>query len=346
MATSLEYVNDRTSSKAAGLRESVMPGQQRLWLKIALIVATPLLACFFSFQIADSSWFRRSADPQWIRSSDRVYTARNVPCEVLVYGDSTAITGIDPAVIQRLTGLKTCNIAQTKGVLVVLGTSGLDLFLKHNPKPRYLVMQFSGADFYQPRSWVDTNAYMEGVVPLLRYYPKHIFLTALARHPEIFMGMMHYAYVSGPLNWWINRTKFASWNPNTPLVDVHFVRPEPAFKNCSETTDIDPLFHKPEESFVRRLRKKYAGAADRLVIDVAPLSACDDKLDEIARTLHGTNNSLELFPVNLYNEGYTHYTKQGAERLSKEMAKQIETLQQASTPGQAAEYAANTGRAR
>jgi hypothetical protein len=342
MATSLEYLGNRTSSKTAAPQGSLRSGQQRLWFMIALIISTPLLACFFSFQMAESSWFRRNADPQWIRSSDRVYTAHNVPCDVLVYGDSTAITGIDPAVVQRLTGLRTCNIAQTKGVLVVLGTTGLDIFLSHNPKPRYLLLQFSGADLYQPRSWLDTTAYMEGVVPLLRYYPKHAFLVAVARHPEIFMGMMHYAYISGPLNWWINRTRFANWTPNTPLVDVHFVRPEPAFKDCSETTDIDPAFHKPEQTFVRQLREKYSGAADHLVVDVAPLSACDDKFDEIARALHGMNNSLERYPVNLYNEGYTHYTRQGAERLSEEIAKQIESLRQGSSKAPTSEdYADN-----
>jgi hypothetical protein len=346
MATSLEYVVDRASSNISDYLDALRPSPKRLWSMIALIVAIPLLACFCSFKIAESSWFRRFADPQWIRSSDRVYTARNVPCEVLVYGDSTAITGVDPAVIQWLTGLRTCNIAQTKGVLVVLGTSGLDIFLKHNPRPRYLVLQFSGADFYQPRNWSDTTAYMEGVVPLLRYFPARAFLAAVARHPEIFMGMMHYAYVSGPLNWWINRTKFSNWDPNTPLVDVHFVRPGPPFQSCAEATDIDPLFHRPEQSFVRQLREKYSGAADHLLLDVAPLSACDDKFDEIARALRGTNNVLERYPVNLYNEGYTHYTSQGAERLSEEMAVQIEGMQQGAENSQPGNFAENMSGAR
>jgi hypothetical protein len=106
------------------------------------------------------------------------------------------------------------------------------------------------------------------------------------------------------------------------------------------------VFHKPEQSFVRQLRDKYSGAADHLIVDVAPLSACDDKFDDIARALRGMNNSFERYPVNLYNEGYSHYTRQGAERLSEEMAKQIETLQDDSSKAQGGDYADNVSGAR
>ena len=341
MATSLEHFKGSPSGIPQSSGDLQAPRPRHLWPMIALIVATPLVACLFSFRLAESEWFRLYADPQWIRSSDRIYTARDIPCEVVVYGDSTAITGVDPRLIQQATGLKTCNIAQTKGVIVVLGTSGLDRFLQHNPRPRYLIMQFSGGDFYQSHSWLDTTSYMEGVVPLLRYYPRRAFLSTLIHHPEIFIGMMHYAYITGPLNWWINRTKYPNWNPNTPLVDVHFVRPEPAIQRCSEATDLDSIFHKPDNAFIDALRRRYSGAADHLLIDAAPISACDDRFDYLARTLLNVDNSLERFPVNLYNEGYTHYTKAGAERLSEEMAKQIESVQPMAMRKQLVAHATN-----
>lgn len=332
MGSSVEQPGQSTHGTDSAAVGRTAPSCSVLWGMIALIAGTPLLAGLVSFPITRSYWYSRYADPQWIRTGNRIYTAHDLPCEVLVYGDSTAMTGVDPAVVQRETGLKTCNIAQTKGVLVTLGTTGLDMFLRHNPKPRFLVLQFSGQDFYTPRSWKDTSSYMEGVVPLLRYYPARDFLHVLALHPEIFMGMMHYAYITGPENWWINKTKFRNWNPDTALVNVHFLRPGPPISDCQHAIDIDPDFHGPEESFVKRMRTRYSGAAGHLLIDVAPVSVCAYWSTYVIHHLQGIDNSLEQFPADQFNEGYTHYTKQGAQRLSTELAAQIQAVLTRSMP--------------
>lgn len=296
------------------------------WRMIGLIVAVPLLACLLSFVLVDSALFERYADPRWVQSSNRVYLSYQVPCDVVVYGDSSAITGIDPKVVQQETGLRTCNIAQTKAALVVLGTSALDRFLENNPRPRFLVLQFTGADFYRPGSWDDTTSYMEGVVTLLRFYPKRQFLVALLHHPEIFMGMMHYAYITGPLNLVKNARRSRTEQSTGDLVDVHFIRPEKAFSSCAQAQDIDPIFHKPDLNFIRYLRKRYGPMADHLLIDAAPLSSCDSRYLYLQQHLSGLDNTLITYPFSLYNEGYAHYTAEGAERLSMQLAAQINRL--------------------
>ena len=330
MSTTFQNVVDgprEGKSSSTASNEGALAGSRQQWLMIALVVAFPIVACLSAFLVTGSQYFRRYADPQWIRSSDRIYTAHDVPCEVIVYGDSTAITGVDPATVQRLTGLRTCNVAQTKGAIVVLGTSGLDIFLSHNPRPRYLVLQFSGADFYKSKSWDDSIAFIEGVIPMLRYYPRREFVTAVLRRPELILGVMHYAYVTGPVNWWLNRRHYSNWNPDTPLVDVHFVRPEAPIVDCAEAVDIDPIFHTPETAFIQHLRAKYAAAADHVLIDVAPLSSCDPRFGYIAGHLHGISNTLERYPSYDYNQGYTHYTAAGAQRLSATLAAQIKAVE-------------------
>src|SRR5450755_922092 len=119
-----------TSTDAAGnvpRAQTVVSGQgpsssrRSLWAKLAVFLAIPIALWFLAFFFVKSQVFRRHFDGDWISASSPVYTARNVNCEVVVYGDSTAITGIDPEVIQKMTQLKSCNIAQSKGALVVLG---------------------------------------------------------------------------------------------------------------------------------------------------------------------------------------------------------------------------------
>jgi len=290
-------------------------------LKIFTVLLIPLFACLFSFVLVDTHYFRKHADPLWVQASSQIFEARNVSCDVVVYGDSTAITGVDSSLVQASTGLRTCNIAQTKASLVVSGTSALDVFLNHNPKPRVLVLQFGSPDFYHSGSWNDTTAYMEGVVNLLRYYPHRKLLRALWNHPEIAFGMMHYAYVTGPLNWFRNKRRGIS-RQSTPL-DVHLVRPTPAYTTCDQVVDIDPIFHRPDASFIQELRAHYARMADHVLIDVSPTSECDSRFKYLQNALSGIDNSIERYPVALFNEGYSHFTEEGARRWSRELTNQL-----------------------
>ncbi len=298
-----------------------------VWAKVLLVLAIPVVSCVLSFFLVHSQAFQRYADPLWVRASDQIYTARSVDCEIIIFGDSTAITGIDPKVIEVATHLRTCNLAQTKGVLAVLGTSGLDMYLRHNPRPKILLIQFAGADFYHAESWRDTAAYMEGVVPMLRFYPRRQLVNALVHHPEIYMGMMHFAYLTGPMNLLRNRLRrqVPPHSAKVPI-DVHLVLPQPAFKSCKGVEDIDPMFHAPDASFIRELREHYGALADDLVLDAAPDSVCDARLQFLENALQGLNNRERPYPAQLFNEGYEHYTAQGAARLSAAIARQLEPL--------------------
>jgi len=298
-----------------------------VWAKVLLVLAIPVFSCVLAFFLVGSQIFQRYADPLWVRASDQIYTARNVHCEIVLFGDSTAITGIDPKIIEAATHLRTCNLAQTKGVLAVLGTSGLDMYLRNNPRPQILLIQFAGQDFYHPGSWRDTGAYMEGVVPMLRFYPRRQFVTALLHHPEIYMGMMHFAYLTGPMNLLRNRLRrqVPQHSAEVPI-DVHLVMPQPAFKSCKGVEDIDPMFHAPDATFIRELREHYGALAGNVVLDAAPDSACDPRLDFLENTLVGLDNRVRPYPAQLFNEGYEHYTAQGAARLSASIARQLEPL--------------------
>jgi hypothetical protein len=298
------------------------------WPMLWCMAAIPLIACALSFPIIKSAWFRNSADPTWVQASSMLYVAHDSPCQIVLYGDSTAITGLDPAAIQTTTRLRTCNIAQTKGALVVLGTSALDIYLAHNPRPKYLLMQFAAADLYLPTHWSDSYTYMEGAIDLLRFYPTAEFTRQLIRHPELFIGAMHYAYISGPVHYWQNRHRPpARFDLHASLLNVHFVRDYPAYDNCTEVVDGDPAFHSPDPDFIQMLRQHYGQYADHILIDVAPISACDPHAAHLLRSFSGADNTLQQYPASLFNEGYTHYTKQGAAMLSQQIAAQIASLE-------------------
>ena len=133
-------------------------------------------------------------------------------CDVLVFGDSTAMTGIDPAQVQAATGLRTCNIAVTNAVLAVVGNLPLDHFLAHNARPRLLLLQFSPEDL-EPESHVWTRSiYAEGLLELLRHGSDAEIRQILLEHPRETIAFA--GYIAGYSAWyglrsvwsWITRT--------------------------------------------------------------------------------------------------------------------------------------------
>ena len=86
------------------------------------LAIVPLVAVLASFLIARSSWYLRHQRNSYLAISDYPFTLKNAGCEVIIYGDSSALTGVSPPVIEATTHLRTCNIAQPNTALAIVGT--------------------------------------------------------------------------------------------------------------------------------------------------------------------------------------------------------------------------------
>jgi hypothetical protein len=119
-----------------------------------MVALLPLLAIPLFILVGKSDFFVHHGASIWVQSNDAVFDMQDRDCDVLVYGDSTAMTGIDPEVVSRNTGFKTCNISVTNAVLAVTGNLTLDHYLQQNARPKVLVIQLSPDDFQQEnRVW-------------------------------------------------------------------------------------------------------------------------------------------------------------------------------------------------
>jgi hypothetical protein len=134
-----------------------------------LLLILPLLAIPAGIGLGASDFFLRHGASVWVQSNDAVFQMRGRECDVLVFGDSTAMTGINPDVVERNTGFKTCNISVTNSVLAVTHNLTLNRYLAHNARPRVLLIQLS-PDGFEPESnsWRQT-VYPEGLLELLRH---------------------------------------------------------------------------------------------------------------------------------------------------------------------------------
>jgi hypothetical protein len=335
----LQPSEDKLAGGEAGPGDETLPANStnpRLWwlrfFCLALIVL-PLAGLAGAVLLAKSSWFERRAVPPYLQMLDAESDIHGRACEVLLFGDSTALTGLMPWVVQEQSGLTTCSVAQTKGEVGVLGTEFLDQYLRQNPRPRFLVIALAPEDWRPFHQWSDV-AYVEGVLQMVRHDSARRYLGELVRHPNEAFGFATYVYKSA-FDALAGRT---AWKEGTTagLREGHRTLPSPAETECvmrnvtGNGAKPQPLYA-PDADYMRGLRKHFAAGGDgietRVLLVVSPVPECDPQWEWYAARLNGeTDNRLELYPIGQFNDIDRHFTDEGAERYSRAVGEMIRKL--------------------
>jgi hypothetical protein len=298
---------------------SLKPATSRLRLQayVLLMLLIPALFLASSIPIVRSKSFPVESGDPFLLNPDYAFSLKHVDCEVVIYGDSTALTGLDPTVVSRATGLKTCNIAQARSIVEILGMLALDTYLKNNAPPKYIVMQFAPETLSRGRS---NFFWPEGLTLLLRKRSLFVALPTLIRHP---VEAYHFSI-------WAIKAKVASFIE--PPID--FASTEAIFRSrggllilpkTAETHCLNDIAYvQPRVDWVHSLRDKYAHNGTRVVINVSPLPTCSPIAAPVAAgTRDLTDNYLSLYPIGLFCDLDRHLTLEGAERASLELAQQL-----------------------
>jgi len=298
-----------------------------------LVVLLPLLSIPAFICLGKSDFFLHHGASVWVQSNDAIFDIQDRNCDVLVYGDSTAMTGIDPEVVDRQTGFKTCNISVTNAVLAVTGNLTLDHYLKQNVHPKMLIVQLSPDDFQQEnRVWKHT-IYAEGLLELLRHGSAEESRRVLLTHPHEAIAFAGYAagftayYALKDV--WFHTTRLRAEEDQIRVRNGFFTPPSPARTHCEAATK---LTDGSSGAFPRALaddyRKSYSDRSAIVLVDVAPIPSCDDNLEAYSSELQGvTSNSLQSLPIGLFNDG-RHYTAFGSQIVSTLVARQVNEVAQ------------------
>ena len=319
-------------------REGVLPTSartpiaQRTPLYLVLLLVLPLLAVPAAIAFGRSDLFLRFGASVWVRADDAIFTAQNRTCDILIFGDSTAMTGIDPALLTSITGHPACNIAVTNAVLAVAGTLPLDRFLAHNSRPRALVIQLSPESFAtRKRSW-ESTAYPEGLLELLRWSDPHTARKALLTHPQEALGFAGYTagYTAFAVfkRTWERLSKTQSAEDRIVIHNGFFTPPGRALTACSvsEIPPPQPGDRIAAQTLIDDLRARYAGRADHLLIDTAPIPGCDPNRPALEHELGTVTGDLATYPINLFNDE-RHYTAAGSRQLTQDLATRLALLE-------------------
>lgn len=296
-----------------------------------LLVLLPLLAIPLFISLGRTDFFLHHGASVWVRSNDAVYSMADRDCDILVFGDSTAMTGINPEVVERNTGYKTCNIAVTNAVLAVTDTLTLDHYLAHNPRPRVLLIQLSPDGFQSENHVWGSTIYPEGVLELLRHGTPQQSRSLLIGHPREAIAFAGYTAgftaFYGIKSLWFRATSLHSPEDDVVVRNGFFTPPAPPRTSCDAAS---PVNDATQGAFSRALvdgyHVDYAGRAGLVLVNVAPIPSCDLNLATYRTELNGiTSNSLLPLPIGFFNDG-RHYTAIGSTVVSRLISEEVNQM--------------------
>jgi hypothetical protein len=258
-----------------------------------------------------------------------VFQMANRDCDVLIFGDSTAMTGINPDVVESNTGFKTCNISVTNAVLAVTDNLTLNHYLAHNAKPKVLLLQFSPDGFQRESHAWRRTIYAEGLLELLRHGSPSETRSVLLMHPQESIAFAGYAAGFSSFyaikDVWFHITRLRPEEDTVTVRNGFFTPPAPARTFCDPAAAITES--EQAASFSRALvedyHTQYAEQSGVVLVNVAPIPACDQNLAAFTTELNGvTSNSLLSLPIGLFNDD-RHYTAFGSTIVSRLVAQEL-----------------------
>ncbi len=294
----------------------------RLWIYLLPIVSAPLAVLLFALLIVPTNWFLRKAGASfpYLMNTGSGADVRNADCQVVIYGDSTAMYAINPEIIQRRTGLTACNIADIEGETIINGTLILDQYLQKNKRPQFILF------FYTPEGMnpqalrsdpVITK--FEAVTYRLRQPHRFTSLVVLMRHPEdVFSWAEHGMLVaiesvfSKPPK---SKGKHFQYRP-MGQIDAG-AKP---LLGCTYGSHADH----PDKEWVTGLRSEYGTQGTIVLVDAMYLPECDPDVSYFQHELSGVvDDSIKTLPVSDYYVGGRHVKIPGSVPISNMVADQI-----------------------
>ena len=249
---------------------------------------------------------------------------RNANCQIVINGDSTAMVGAIPQVIEQRTGLKTCNIAEVAGVQRVNGFMVPDIYLAYNARPKFLVFLYAPENLVDASKWHEV-ADFEGYFFRLQFHPDRSLLRFAIKNPTTLIAVAELGLRTG-VQW--------LFLPPLPPEKLHAREmsggrmPEPA----QPLTECPEVFarREPDAAWLAGIRQRYGVEGTTVLIDTTPTPECDTTFNLYRAWLKPgmVDESLGTLPIGMYtNSGRLHTTDAGAEVLSERLADQIVKLQ-------------------
>ena len=185
------------------VRHEPLASPWRLRLYVAALVLFPFALILFTFWWVTTDSYLRHIPYPYIVDTGYGSKLQHADCDIVIDGDSTALVGVLPRIIEQRTGLKTCNISEVAGIKLVNGMMVLDDYLAHNRRPQYLVFVFAPENFNNPAGWTFISDF-EGWFYRIRFHRDAAFWRRTLRFPDNSFANAELAFRNG-IEWLLKR---------------------------------------------------------------------------------------------------------------------------------------------
>jgi hypothetical protein len=293
---------------------------RRAWLYLLPCLLFPEALLIAAFLIIPTHWFITHSGNSYLENLAYATKLYGAHCDVVIWGDSSAMVGIDPAIVQARTGLSTCNIAEFKGMALVTNTLLLDIYLAHNARPRYLVIMFAPEAMFLNKSWAKTPTF-EAITYLVQSQPILTSLHALVLHPVDTLGWAELG---------LRMTLTRLHSPAATEAELHVREAHngqvPVSGSAEVSCEKEPREGTPDPAWLNGFRRKYGVDGTTVLVDATPTPSCDPGLSHNRKVLPPLidNNPYPTLPYDFYIKGdRLHVNARGIPVLSNMVAGQI-----------------------
>ncbi len=318
------------------LREP-LASRRKLFLYFFPLLLAPILIIGAGFVLTPTRWFTLRSGNTYMANLAYADRLRNSDCKVILYGDSTALTGLDPLLIQARTGLKTCNIAEFEGMTSINQTMLVDRYLAHNPRPEFIVFWYSPDDLNVPPDWKKVSSFEAETWRAQQGYDPATIRLFLAHPVEVLSWAEQGARMS------LLRFRSKPFGEDRLHVREPYqgrlVVPGTTLVNCDGIRHDDP----PNDVWLAHLRS-YGVEGTQVIVDANPAPPCEASLDFYRKSLTGKVDDypLPVYPVNVFvDHSRNHMNEDGAKLVSNLVADQL--LSRMKTDGPRAQAFAEPG---
>jgi hypothetical protein len=245
-------------------------------------------------------------------------TLHNADCKILIYGDSSAMVGVDPTTVQEITGLSTCNIAEYLGITVVNNTMPLDDYLANNPKPEYLIFLFGPESYGAPPPWGDMDV-AEALAYRFQFHRDLASSLLVAKHPSEVLGWLEHE-----LRFLIAHPRVKPTSPEIMNIRASLKGRFP-MSSAPLTTCMPVRKVEPRRDWIEGLRAKYGIPGTKVLIDVTPVPSCETTFPFYRDHLKGIvdNELVQSATAEYVTDGRLHLGYDGVLKLSNAIGSQI-----------------------
>ena len=201
--------------------------------------------------------------------------------DVVLFGDSTALLGVDPSQMASALGVRAVNLSNTQPGLVVNDDMALRRYLAANRPPKVIVFYFAAWDFDYGHTDFNARPTYEGQESLLRQGTASEMAAFARRHP-LEAGIFPLKFYATALEMALHRVPHRTQNAQLAATHGHMDNTDTAAlqNNCS----FPPfLLNAIRFDWVRSLGARYATPETRVLFYVAPVPTCTNVSSVISR---------------------------------------------------------------